>query len=162
MSALAAPNTSAEREKPRVYSQTRSAIALRVRRAKQKAEVAGVAGVTRGAEVTEVDEVAETTELAATPSTDYHNQAIAPSKVARQVRRKPGGYSQTRTAIASRKRQAEMDPEERKKMLERQAKYAALTRARRATKNQEGFETLSDAEQQKQLADEEARVIRER
>jgi hypothetical protein len=160
MSALAAPNTSAAREKPRVYSQTRSAIALRVRRAKQKAEVAGVARVTRVAEVTEIDEVAETTELAeaaesaATPSTDYHNQAIAPSKVARQVRRKPGGYSQTRTAIASRKRQAEMDPEE--------AKYAALTRARRATKNQEGFETLSDAEQQKQLADEEARVIRER
>jgi hypothetical protein len=87
----------------------------------------------------------------------------APSEIgARQKRRKPDGYSQTINAIASRKRQAELGPEERKKILERQANYAAVSRARKAVKNQEGFEDLSDAEQQKLLADEEARVTQER
>lgn len=51
-----------------------------------------------------------------------------------------------------------MDPETRKKMRERRRERDAIDRGLKVTKNQEGFEDLSEDEQQKQLAEVEARV----
>jgi hypothetical protein len=135
MSAYAAPSTSAVGGEPRVYSQTASAIALRARRAKQKAEVASL------------------------PSPDCSNRPTASSNRVVKTRNQIGGYSQSATAIASRKRRAEMTPENRQKMLEHHAIYNAAKRAQRSTENQEDFE---DADGFIVLANEEVRVTQER
>lgn len=82
--------------------------------------------------------------------------SAAPPEVAQ--RKKPREYSQTRGAIKSRRRRGNMDPETKKKMRERRRERDAIDRELKVTKNQEGFEDLSEDEQQKQLAEVEARV----
>jgi hypothetical protein len=135
MSAYAAPSTSAVGGEPRVYSQTASAIALRARRAKQKAEVASL------------------------PPPDCSNRPTASSNRVVKIRNQIGGYSQSATAIASRKRRAEMTPENRQKMLEHHAIYNAAKRAQRTTENQEDFE---DADGFIVLVNEEVRATQKR
>ena len=152
-------------DKP-LYSQSRTAIASRKRRAAKKAEASrrcSSDGETPAAERKmpgvdlEIQQADIKQEVSPLRSPERARGAASAPSLARNAPKKrvmPGGYSQTKTAIASRERRAKMTPKVRRELLKRQANYNATKRAR--------IEDLSDVEQQSFPGNEEAPVTQKR
>lgn len=126
-----------KRKQGQEYSMSADAVRMRERRANKALEVTS----SRSPECR--DQTASLGEM------------TAPSETAAKKRNKPGGYSQTRSAIASRERRVKMAPEDRRKMLERQKNYFAAKRREEAKGHQaeEVAEYLGDAEQQNPVSE---------
>jgi len=153
-------------DKPFPYSQTRTAIASRARRAAKKAELRRVPAKKIQRKIPAVNPESQGADIKqefCSPE-PARGTVTAPSLASNVAKRRvmPGGYSQTKNAIASRERRARMTPKVRKEMLKRQASYNATKRAQNTTGNEEGSEDLSNAEQQISPGNEEARVTQER
>lgn len=155
-------------DKPFPYSQTRTAIASRARRAAKKAELRRVPAKKIQRKIPAVDPERQGADIKQEfegGSPEPARGTVTAPSLARNVAKKsvmPGGYSQTKDAIASRERRAGMTPKVRKEMLKRQASYNATKRAKNTTGNEEGSEDLSNAEQQIFPGNEEVRVTQER
>jgi len=160
-------------DKP-LYSQSRTAIASRKRRAAKKAEASrrcSSDGETPAAKRKmpvvdlEIQQADIKQEISPLRSPERARGAASAHSLARNAPKKrvmPGGYSQTKTAIASRERRAKMTPKVRRELLKRQANYNAVKRAQNTTENEEGSEDLSDIEQQSFPGNEEAPVTQKR